>query len=108
MANEKVVEGEQQLEAVVNGDQQAVIGNTKGTHRAGPGEGNRAPSVSEGADHPEFSIFDGTGNESVVALTTDAEGRASEGTGPDSATAMADGHKPGHMLGKDFGPVISE
>lgn len=108
MANEKVVEGEQQLDAVVHGDQQAVIGNTKGKHRAGPGEGNRAPLLSEGADHPEFSIFDGTGNESVVALTTDAEGRASEGTGPDSAAAMADGKKPGNTLGKDFGPITGE
>jgi len=95
-------------EDVVQGNQQAVIGDTKGQHRAGPGEGVRAPLVSEGADHPEFSIFDGTGNESVVVVGTDEEGRPSEGTGPDSESAMHDAKRSGQLLGKDFGPVISE
>jgi hypothetical protein len=87
---------------VQDGNQQAVIGETDHPqHRAGPGEGVRAPFVSEG-DHPEFSIFDGKGNESVVVVTADDEGRTAEGTGPTSEAAMADAKKPGERLGDAF------
>ncbi|MGH9127059.1 MAG: hypothetical protein ACRDZ8_20405 [Acidimicrobiales bacterium] len=90
-------------EDVVQGNQQAVIGETDHEqHRAAPGEGVRAPLVSEGADHAEFSIFDGKGNESVVVLGTDADGRPSEGTGPSSDAALADAKTPGKVIGKAF------
>jgi hypothetical protein len=89
---------------VREGNQDAVIGDSDHPqHRAGPGEGIRAPLVQDGADHAEFSIFDGKGNESVVVVTTDDEGRTAEGTGATSAEAMADAKKPGDRLGKAFG-----
>lgn len=97
MANEDIVKP---------GDSRAIIGETDHEqHRAPPGEGVRAPLTSEGADHPEFSIFDGKGNESVVVVGSNEEGRPSEGTGPDAAAAMADSKRPGNQLGEDFGPV---
>ncbi|HEX3541848.1 MAG TPA: hypothetical protein VHT75_15550 [Acidimicrobiales bacterium] len=87
------------------GNQQAEIGDLDHPQRrAAPGEGHRAPLTSEGADHPEFSIFDGKGNESVVVVAPDEEGRTAEGTGPSSAAAAADAKKPGDLLGGDFSP----
>ncbi|MDQ6615242.1 MAG: hypothetical protein M3083_10960 [Actinomycetota bacterium] len=88
---------------VREGNQSAVIGTNEEKHRAGPGEGVRAPLVQDGADHAEFSIFDGAGNESVVVVGPDDEGRTSEGTGPTSAAAMKDAKKPGNLLGEVFG-----
>jgi hypothetical protein len=99
---------ENQSTDVREGNQQAVIGETDHPqHRAGPGEGVRAPLVQDGADHAEFSIFDGKGNESVVVVTTDRTGHVAEGTGPNAAAAMADAKKHGG-IGKDFGPVTGE
>ncbi|MDQ6613751.1 MAG: hypothetical protein M3083_03090 [Actinomycetota bacterium] len=97
-------EGHQPDTDVRDGNQSAVIGDTgHPQHRAGPGEGIRAPLVQDGADHAEFSIFDGKGNESVVVVTTDDEGRTAEGTGPSSEAATQDAKKPGDRLGKAFG-----
>ncbi|MDQ6613178.1 MAG: hypothetical protein M3083_00025 [Actinomycetota bacterium] len=97
-------EGHQPDTDVRDGNQSAVIGETgHAQHRAGPGEGVRAPLVQDGADHAEFSIFDGKGNESVVVVTTDDEGRIAEGTGPTSAAAMKDARKSGDRLGNAFG-----
>lgn len=73
-----------------------------GRRRAGPDEGVRAPLASEGADHAEMSVFDGAGNESVVVVADDEEGKVSEGTGGTSEEAMADAKEPGHRLGKGF------
>jgi hypothetical protein len=90
-------------EDVVRGDQQAIIGESDHEqHRAAPGEGIRAPLTSEGADHAEFSVFDGHGNESVVVVAEDEEGRTAEGTGTDSASAAADARRPGDRLGGAF------
>ncbi|MGI9021874.1 MAG: hypothetical protein ACR2HV_01325 [Acidimicrobiales bacterium] len=45
-------------------DQNRVTGHgNPENHRAGADEGVRAPFASDGADHSEFSIFDGAGNE---------------------------------------------
>lgn len=87
-------------------DHQPVVENDDqpDRHRAGPGEGVRAPSVSEGADHAEMSVFDGAGNESVVVVADDEEGKVSEGTGASSAEAMADAKEPDHRLGEGFQP----
>ena len=62
-------------------------------HRAGPGEGVRAPLTTEGADHAEYSIFDGKGNEQVVVVGDNKEGRPAQGTGDsseDAAERLAD------------------
>ena len=92
-------------EDVKQGNQQAIIGETDHPqHRAAPGEGIRSPLASEGADHPEFSIFDGKGNESVVVVGPDKDGRTAEGTGPSSAAAAADAENPEGLLGQDFSP----
>jgi hypothetical protein len=92
-------------ESVRQGDQGAVIGEAPGPqHRAGAGEGIRAPLTEEGADHAEFSVFDGQGNESVVVVTSDEEGSPAEGAGPSAEAAMADAKKPGDPLADDFSP----
>jgi hypothetical protein len=92
-------------ESVRQGDQQAVIGETGDPqHRAGPGEGVRAPLAQEGADHAEFSVFDGKGNESVVAVTAGKDGAPSEGAGPSAEAAMADAKEREDPLGDDFSP----
>jgi hypothetical protein len=77
--------------------------------RAGPGEGVRAPYIADGGDAAEMSVFDGAGNESVVRLTTDAEGNTAQGTGPSSEAAEADADsllkKARRAVGDAFGPV---
>ena len=84
-------------------DSQAVIGETEHEqHRAGPGEGVRAPLASEGADYAEMSVFDGAGNESVVVVAGNDEGKMSKGTGTASDEAMADAKDPGDRLGEGF------
>ena len=63
--------------------QEGVAGDTDHPqHRAGPGEGRRAPFVADGGEAAEMSVFDGAGNESVVRLSSAAEGRTARGTGP--------------------------
>jgi len=77
-------------------------------HRAGEGEGVRAPYVEEGGV-AEMSVFDGAGNESVVRLSTDADGNSAQGTGPSSEAAADDAEsllkKARRGLGEAFGPV---
>ena len=77
-------------------------------HRAGPGEGVRAPFAEDGG-FAEMSVFDGAGNESVVRMTTDEDGNTAQGTGPDSETAAEDADgllkKVRRGLGDAFGPV---
>jgi hypothetical protein len=97
-----MVDNEERARAVREGDQSAVIGNDGDRHRAGPGEGVRAPLVSEGADHAEFSVFDGKGNESVVVVGADSKGRTSQGTGASSEEAAA--NTADTQLGEGFGP----
>ncbi|MDQ2826249.1 MAG: hypothetical protein M3Y04_04730 [Actinomycetota bacterium] len=76
-------------------------------HRAGAGEGVRAPLATE-TGVSEISIFDGKGNETVVYTTTDADGNRAQGTGATSEEAAADAErllKDGGGIGKGFGPV---
>ena len=58
-------------------------------HRAGPGEGVRAPFAAE-TGVSEISIFDGKGNESVVRVAKDQEGNVAQGAGPTSEAAEAE------------------
>ena len=61
-------------------------------HRAGPGEGVRAPYAEE-TGVAEMSIFDGAGNESVVRLERTEDGSTAQGAGPDSEAAQAEAEK---------------
>jgi hypothetical protein len=74
-------------------------------HRAGSGEGREAPMAQHGADHAEYSVFDGSGNESVVVVGEGTDGKIAEGTGPSSADAMQDLGRPDN-LGSDFSPGV--
>ncbi len=90
--------------------QEGIAGDTDHhQHRAGPGEGARAPFIADGGDVAEMSVYDGAGNESVVRLTTDAEGRTAQGTGPSSEAAAKDAEgllkKARRAVGDAFGPV---
>ena len=58
-------------------------------HRAPPGEGVRAPMAQYGADHSEFSIFDGKGNEQVVVVADNERGNPVQATGDTSEEAEA-------------------
>ena len=58
-------------------------------HRAAPGEGVRAPLAQEGADHAEYSIFDGKGNEQVVVVGDNKHGKPVQATGDTSEEAMS-------------------
>ncbi len=78
-------------------------------HRAGEGEGVRAPFATD-TGVSEISVFDGAGNESVVRTTTDQSGKRVQGTGGTSADAAADAERllsddSGQNIGEGFGPV---
>jgi hypothetical protein len=73
--------------------QSGVAGDTDHEqHRAGAGEGVRAPLAAE-TGVSEISVFDGKGNESVVRTVGGAGGERVQGTGPSSADAAADAEK---------------
>lgn len=73
--------------------QPGVAGDTDhDQHRAGEGEGVRAPLATE-TGVSEISVFDGAGNESVVRTVGDETGGRVQGTGPTSAAAEADAEK---------------
>ncbi|MDP9070091.1 MAG: hypothetical protein M3N68_02145 [Actinomycetota bacterium] len=74
-------------------------------HRAPGGQGREAPMAQYGADHAEYSVFDGSGNESVVAVTQNDEGTIAEGTGPTSGDALKDAARS-DKLGTDFSPGV--
>jgi len=78
-------------------------------HRAGAGEGVRAPFATE-TGVSEISVFDGAGNESVVRTQGGEGGRRVQGTGPTSAAAAANAdellEKGGRQdIGEAMGPV---
>lgn len=74
-------------------------------NRANPGEGGRAPSVEDsGSDLPEYSIFDGKGNESVVVVGANDDGATSQGTGEDREAAIENMKDTKDTLGPDFSP----
>ena len=78
-------------------------------HRAGEGEGVRAPFATE-TGVSEISVFDGAGNESVVRTVGGEDGSRVQGTGGSSAAAAADAdellEKGGRQdIGEAMGPV---
>lgn len=86
--------------------QDDVLGSTDHPqHRAGPDEGYRAPRPEEsGTNVAQHSIFDGAGNEVVVATTTNAEGQRQQGTGDSAEEAIADAQDPSKPIGEGFSP----
>ncbi|HUR23120.1 MAG TPA: hypothetical protein VMZ73_04540 [Acidimicrobiales bacterium] len=90
--------------------QENVAGDTDHPqHRAGAGEGVRAPFASE-TGVSEISVFDGAGNESVVRTVGGEGGERVQGTGPTSAAAAENAddllEKGGRQdIGADLGPV---
>ncbi len=73
-------------------------------HRAPEGEGNLSPSMDEGNDRPEMSVFDGKGNESVAVLGEDEDGNRTISTGPDRASAVEGLADPDERIGEDYSP----
>lgn len=76
-------------------------------HRAGEGEGVRAPLAQEGADHAEFSIFDGKGNEKVVVVG-DQDGKPVQAAGDSSEEAQSKIGKMKNKIDEAFNPSPSE
>ncbi len=76
-------------------------------HRAGEGEGVRAPYATE-TGVSEISVFDGKGNEQVVRTVSDASGQRVQGTGNSSADAADDAQRllseGGQSVGEGFVP----
>jgi len=73
-------------------------------HRVPEGQGVSAPFAAESGGPPQMSVFDGAGNESVVTLGVNEDGRVAEGTGADLDEAMKDAAKGDSLLGDDFDP----
>jgi hypothetical protein len=90
--------------------QEGVAGDTDHPqHRAGAGEGVRAPFATE-TGVSEISVFDGAGNESVVRTVGAEGGRRVQGTGPTSDAAADNAEellkKGGRQdIGDAMGPV---
>jgi hypothetical protein len=90
--------------------QKGVAGDTDHEqHRAGEGEGVRAPFATE-TGVSEISVFDGAGNESVVRTVGGEDGSRVQGTGPTSAAAADNAEelleKGGRQdIGEAMGPV---
>lgn len=75
-----------------------------GGRRVPAGEGISSPPASETGGPPQTSIFDGAGNESVVTLGQDKDGRVAEGAGATLDDAMEDAAEGDTLLGDDFSP----
>jgi len=74
-------------------DRQGVMGSVKDRHRAGPGEGIRAPFAQETGGQAQTSVFDGKGNESVVVFGVNEDGKPAKGVAdapPSEAEAEAE------------------
>jgi hypothetical protein len=84
-------------------DPNRVIGTPAEARRAPEGEGNRAPLVQEtGGDEPQFSIFDGQGNENVVVVT-EKDGKPVAATGKTADEARKSVPKMDTSIGEDYG-----
>lgn len=89
------------------GDEEETTLGERG-RRAPAGEGMSAPTVAEGGGPPQTSIFDGAGNESVVVLDQDKDGRVAEGAGATKADALEDAQEGDTLLGDAFSPGNSK
>ena len=85
-------------------DPNRVIGHgAKDADRAPEGEGNRAEFAQYGADKAQFSIFDGQGNEEVVVVTDNAEGKPVAATGKTKDEALKSIPKMDTIIGEGYG-----
>ncbi|MBW3575115.1 MAG: hypothetical protein KY450_09650 [Actinobacteria bacterium] len=65
------------------------------------------PGAGRGDTEPtEMTTFDGAGNPIKHVITDDDSGRMTEGTGPDTESAMSDAKDPSHVLGDDVTPSM--
>lgn len=85
------------------GDEQETTLGERG-RRAPEGEGVSAPTAAESGGPPQTSVFDGAGNESVVVLDQNEEGRVAEGAGATLADAVDDAQDGDSLLGDAFSP----
>ncbi len=63
------------------------------------GEGIEADSASQ------MSVYDGAGNETVVAMADNEQGRRAQGTGATAEEALEDATTGDSILGEGFGPA---
>jgi len=90
-------------------DPNLVVGTgEEDANRAPEGDGNRAEFAQYGAEDAQFSIFDGHGNEQVVVVTGDSEGKPVMPTGDTAADARAKADKDktgtGTAIGDGYSP----
>jgi hypothetical protein len=71
-------------------------------HRAPKGEGAQAPYASDTGGVPQHSIFDGKGNEIVVANTT-VDGKVKQGTGDNLEEALENAQTTKEPIGEGYG-----
>ncbi len=88
----------------IDNSDSAIHTHTTSGHRVPAGEGISSPTVAEAGGPPQTSVFDGAGNESVVVLAENKDGRAAEGTGATLAEALKDAHDGDTLLGDAFNP----
>lgn len=100
-----MTEHEDMPDGTEGSERQRVVGEGDDPqHRVPEGEGTRAGLAEETGGPPQTSIYDGKGNESVVVLADDEEGKPREGTGPDLESALAEAKNPKKVIGDAFNP----
>jgi hypothetical protein len=85
-------------------DPNRVIGTPGEARRAPEGEGNRAPLAQNEGGDPQFSIFDGAGNEDVVVVTPNPDGKPVAATGHTADEARDSVDKMDSMIGDGYSP----
>jgi hypothetical protein len=85
-------------------DPNLVIGTPEEARRAPEGEGNRAPLAQNEGGDPQFSIFDGQGNEDVVVVTENPDGKPVAATGHSADEAKKSVDKMDTMIGDGYSP----
>lgn len=85
-------------------DPNRVVGTPTEARRAPEGEGNRAPLAQNEGGDPQFSIFDGAGNEDVVVVTPNADDKPVAATGRTADEARKSADKMDTMIGDGYSP----
>ena len=83
-------------------DPNRVVGTPEEARRAPEGEGNRAPLAQYEGGDPQFSIFDGQGNENVVVVTENDEGKSVAATGETAEEAQKSVGKMDTTIGEKY------
>ncbi len=72
-----------------------------------PDQMRAAPGGGRADQQPtQMTTWDGAGNPIKHVITNDDHGYMSEGTGPDTQSALADAGNPDHVLGDDVTPSM--